>query len=247
VTRTVLVTGSSGGIGGATVQRFAGAGWRTVGIDRRPPRPGAEPDEWAAVDLADADGLVGFVRDLCGRTEVHAVVNNGAIPLDRAIVDTTDDQWAEVLDINVRSAFQTTREAAAALARTRGAIVNVSSVHALATSLNVGAYAASKGALLAFTRAAALELAVDGIRVNAVVPGAVDTPMFRDGLTRRPHPEGAAGNFDEVLRRTPLGFVAEPGLIAEVILFLADGDRSGYVTGQTIVADGGVLAHLSTE
>jgi NAD(P)-dependent dehydrogenase (short-subunit alcohol dehydrogenase family) len=245
--KTVLVTGSSGGIGAATVHAFAEAGWYTVGIDRRPPPPGPVPHESATVDLADAAHLVAYLRELRDRVELHAVVNNGAIQVNRALVDTTDEEWAEVLDINVRSAFQAIRETAPALRETRGAVVNVSSVHALATSLNVAAYAASKGALLALTRAAALELARDGIRVNAVVPGAVDTAMFRDGLERRPHPEGAAGNFDEVLRRTPLGFVADPKLVAEVIVFLSDPLRSGYVTGQTIVADGGVLAHLSTE
>lgn len=110
-------------------------------------------------------------------------------------------------------------------------MVNVGSVHAVATSANAAAYAVSKGALATLTRAAALELASDGVRCNAVLPGAVDTPMLRQGLSRRAHPEGAAGNLRALIARTPLGFVAAPDQIAPAVLFLADGEQTPYVTG----------------
>ena len=112
----------------------------------------------------------------------------------------------------------------------------------------IAAYAASKGALLALTRALAIELAPDSIRVNAVLPGAVDTPMLRSGLTRG-HLQGA--NVQELMqdlgRRTVMGRVGRPEEIAQAILFLADGDRSSFMTGQTLVVDGGATARLSTE
>jgi NAD(P)-dependent dehydrogenase (short-subunit alcohol dehydrogenase family) len=120
-------------------------------------------------------------------------------------------------------------------------------VHAVATSANVAAYAVSKGALVSLTRSAAIDLAPLGVRCNAVLPGAVKTPMLLDGLSRRPHPRGPQGNLDDLGSRTPLGFVADPEAIAPTILFLADSLRSPYTTGQSLVVDGGASIRLSTE
>ena len=92
-----------------------------------------------------------------------------------------------------------------------------------------------------------MELAADGIRCNAVLPGAIDTRMLRDGLTRRPHPEGAEGNLRVLAQRTPLGFVASAAQIAPSILHLADNEQSAYTTGQMLVVDGGAMIRLSTE
>ncbi|MEL0075333.1 MAG: SDR family oxidoreductase, partial [Ilumatobacter sp.] len=176
-----------------------------------------------------------------------ALVNNAAVQVNKPIVETSDDEWAAVMNTNVRSAFQTIREATAMLSRSRGAVVNVSSVHAIATSINVAVYAISKGALSALTRSAAIELAASGVRCNAVLPGAVDTAMLRDGLDRRPHPDGAEGNLAELAAGTPLGFVATPEQIAPSVLHLADRDQSPYTTGQMLVVDGGVTAKLGSE
>jgi NAD(P)-dependent dehydrogenase (short-subunit alcohol dehydrogenase family) len=129
-----------------------------------------------------------------------------------------------------------------------GAIVNVSSVHALATSKNIAAYAASKGALLAFTRATAIELAPDNIRVNAVLPGAVDTPMLRAGLNRG---HVKMGNIEdsvcELGKKHVLGRIGLPEEIGQTILFLADDERSSFITGHGLIVDGGAIAKLSTE
>jgi glucose 1-dehydrogenase len=125
--------------------------------------------------------------------------------------------------------------------------VNVSSVHAVATSPNVTAYAASKGALLALTRAAAIEMAPFGVRVNAVLPGAVDTPMLRAGVLREDPDADVEVALKQLAERTPLRLVGDPSDIAEGILFLADGGRSRFVTGQVLVIDGGATACLSTE
>ncbi len=126
--------------------------------------------------------------------------------------------------------------------------MNVSSVHAVATSANIAAYAASKGALLALTRALAIELALDRIRVNAVLPGAVDTPMLHAGLTCG-HLQGA--DVQELMQalavRTVMRRVGHPEEIAQAIVFLADDQRSSFMTGQALVVDGGAMARLSTE
>jgi NAD(P)-dependent dehydrogenase (short-subunit alcohol dehydrogenase family) len=111
----------------------------------------------------------------------------------------------------------------------------------------VAAYAVSKAALAGLTRTAALELALHGIRCNAVLPGAVMSDMLRAGLSRREHPEGPQGNLDALIARTPLGFVATPEQIAPSIVFLADGERSPYTTGQLLVVDGGAMIRLGTE
>jgi glucose 1-dehydrogenase len=121
-------------------------------------------------------------------------------------------------------------------------------VHALQTSANIAAYAASKGGLLALTRAMAIEFARDGIRVNAILPGAVDTPMLRAGLERG-HLAGQDIQMflESLARKTVNGRVGKPEEIAQAILFLADGSQSSFMTGQALVVDGGATARLSTE
>ena len=127
-------------------------------------------------------------------------------------------------------------------------MVNVSSVHAVATSVNIATYAASKGGLLALTRAMAIEFAPDNIRVNAILPGAVDTPMLRSGL-QRGHLAGSeiTDRLDNLARKTVNGRIGEPREIAHAIYFLADSTQSSFMTGQALVVDGGATARLSTE
>lgn len=245
--RVAVVTGAAGGIGTAVVRLFARDGWTVVGLDRNEPTAALELDRFVQVDMSDTEATERALDGLVELGQVDALINNAAINMVRRLVDTTLDEWDEVMGVNVRAAQQAMRCLCPLLTGHDAAIVNISSVHALATSPEMSTYAASKGALLALTRAAALELAERRIRVNAVVPGAVDTPMLRLGLGR-----GTAGVTEEqalaeLARRTPLGRIGRPEDIAEVVLFLADGERSGFVTGQAVVADGGATARLSTE
>ncbi len=126
--------------------------------------------------------------------------------------------------------------------------MNVSSVHAIATSANIAAYAASKGAMLALTRALAIELASNNIRVNAVLPGAVDTPMLYSGLSRG-HLQGdnVLDLVEQLGSKHVIGRVGQPQEIAQAIYFLADQSRSSFMTGQGLVVDGGATCRLSTE
>jgi len=149
---------------------------------------------------------------------------------------------------NVRSVFLAVQRALPMLTASGGAVVNISSVHAVATSSGIAAYAASKGALMALTRAMALEFGEQGVRVNAVLPGAVDTPMLHAGLSRG-HVSGDT-TFELVRglgRKHVLGRVGQPEEIGQTILFLADSTKSSFMTGQSIVVDGGATARLSTE
>lgn len=241
-----LVTGTARGIGAATAQRFVDEGWTVIGVDRDV-RPDPVSDHALEADLSDPAAVARITENVLDRGgNLDVLVNNAGIHLSRPLETTDLDDWSEVLDTNLTAAFLLTRNLSDLLARDGGgAVVNVASVHASATTENVAAYAASKGGLTAFTRAAALDLASEGIRVNAVLPGAVDTPMLEAGLERGDGDIGQARA--DLAEQTPLGRVGEPHEIAESVYFLADGDRSSFITGQTLTVDGGALARLSTE
>jgi NAD(P)-dependent dehydrogenase (short-subunit alcohol dehydrogenase family) len=234
VALTAVVTGAAGGIGAAVCDVLQARGWDVVAVDRvAAQRPGA-----LLLDLADA----ALVLERLGALErVDALVNNAAVQLFKPLEQTSLADWDEVQDVNLRGAFVCLQACRDQLVRSRGSIVNVASVHARATSRSIAAYAASKGGLTAFTRAAALELAAAGVRVNAVLPGAVATAALVAGFARAPDAE------DTLVRRTPLGRVGTPHDIAEAVAFLVDGERAGFITGQELVVDGGALAQLSTE
>lgn len=246
--RLALITGAAGGIGHATVEVFNAANWQVVAIDRHEAKF-EPPVVFKRVDVADPEAISNLFRWLEAEwDQLDALVNNAAIQVNKPIDQTSVADWDRVLTSNLRSVFTTAREGLTLLKVARGAIVNVSSVHAIATSINVSAYAASKGGLLALTRELALELAPDGIRVNTVLPGAVDTQMLRDGLNRG-HLEGESmeDKLDNLGGRTPLGRVGQPQEIARAIYFLADDEQSSFITGQSLVVDGGATARLSTE
>lgn len=234
MTRVAVVTGAARGIGAAVCDQLEHEGWEVVGVDHEPmTRPGAR-----LVDLSDADAVAAVLGRL---PRVDGLVNNAAHQLSRPLLETTAEEWDAMFAINLRAPFLCIRALAPQLMASGGAVVNISSVHADATSLSRSAYAASKGGLAAFTRGAALELAPHGVRVNAVAPGAVDTAALRDGLAGRPDAERS------LLERTPLRRLGRAGEIAQAVAFLLDGERSGFVTGQSIVVDGGALARLATE
>ncbi len=176
-------------------------------------------------------------------------MNNAAIQVAKPIIETSVEEWDMVMASNLRSVFLGARLAFPLLkAAGGGAIVNVSSVHAVATSANIAAYAASKGGLLALTRAMAIEFAPENIRVNAILPGAVDTPMLRAGL-QRGHVAGGTvlDRLENLARKTVNGRVGQPEEIANCIYFLADNSQSSFMTGQAMIVDGGATARLSTE
>ncbi len=247
--KVVLITGVAGGIGSVTAQVFAKTGWRVVGVDQRFVETPDDIHLFIRADIADpvaAEDLFAQVAQREG--QIDALVNNAAIQICKPLLEMSVHDWDSTMASNVRSVFLAVRYAYPLMSAHGGSIVNVSSVHAIATSANLAAYAASKGALLALTRAMAVELAPAAIRVNAVLPGAVDTPMLHASLKRR-HKDGS--NVHELMaalgRRTIIGRVAQPAEIVQAILFLADNEHSSFMTGQALVVDGGATARLSTE
>jgi len=249
--KTVLITGAAGGIGRATVQLFAQSGWRVIGVDRSPfGEPFPEDGFCVQSDISIGENLEFIFDQVHAHTGyLNALVNNAAIQVSKPLLETQVEEWDAVMASNLRSVFLGVKLAHPLLkAAGSGAIVNVSSVHAVATSANIAAYAASKGGLLALTRAIAIEFAPDNIRANAVLPGAVDTPMLRSSLNRG-HLQGGdiLTRLDNLARKTVNGRVGRPEEIAHAIYFLADETQSSFMTGQALIIDGGATARLSTE
>jgi NAD(P)-dependent dehydrogenase (short-subunit alcohol dehydrogenase family) len=230
--RIALVTGGASGIGAATVELLRERGATVVVADL------AGGDGVDVVDVTDGaavDALVGQVVAEHGRLDLAANVA-GTSGTYAPVAETADDDWHRTIRINLDGVFWCLRaELRAMLAGGGGSIVNVASGAGLMGVPGMAAYSASKHAVIGLTRSAAMEVARDGIRVNAVCPGSVRTPMLR----------GFVGGDEELLekmgRRSPMGRLGEPGEIAEAVVWLLS-DAAGFVTGDTLRPDGGVAA-----
>jgi glucose 1-dehydrogenase len=246
----VLITGAAGGIGRATINLFSEKGWSVIGVDRNV--FGADfPSNGLFIqsDISRPEDIQAIFEKAHAFTDaLDVLINNAAMQIAKPLVETTVEEWDAVMASNLRSVFLGVKLAYPLLKAKGGAVVNVSSVHAIQTSANIAAYAASKGGLLALTRAMAIEFAPDNIRVNAILPGAVDTPMLRAGLGRGHVGHGdIQERLDNLARKTVSGKVGTPEEIAHAIYFLADNEQSSFMTGQALVVDGGATARLSTE
>ena len=240
--RVMLITGAAGGIGRATVELFHEKSWIVIGVDRNDygesfPKNGL----FIKADISDPSRLEQIYQAVYSFTDtLDAVINNAALQVVKPLLETTVEEWDSVMASNLRSVFLGAKLAYPLLKnKGGGAFVNVSSVHAIATSSGVGSYAASKGGLLALTRSMAIEFAQDNIRVNAILPGAVNTPMLSAHLDQI--------RLENLARKTVNGRIGMPIELAHAIYFLADGEQSSFMTGQSIVVDGGATAKLSTE
>ena len=249
MSRVLVITGVAGGIGKATAEVFRERGWNVIGVDIQPAEYLEQKGDFVLADVSDSAGWEKVVAKILEKQgQVDALVNNAAIQICRPLVETTPEEWDKVMAVNLRSVYLGVRHIYPLMEKAGGAVVNVSSVHAIATSTNMAAYATTKGGGLALTRALAIELAPSQIRVNAVLPGAVDTPMLEAGLSRGHLPgESVTELLQQLGHKHVIGRIGQPREIAEGIYFLADGDRSSFMTGQNLVIDGGATARLSTE
>lgn len=246
--KTVIITGVSSGIGQATAASFSKEGWDVFGISRRTPEEMNNLAHHFQADISNWKNINRVFDEISSYTNsIDALVNNAALQICKSIVDTSIEEWDTVFATNVRAAFLFSKNAYPLLQKNGGAIVNVSSVHAIATSNNIGAYAASKGALLSFTRAAAIEFGRDNIRVNAVLPGAVDTPMLFEGLSRDGESVSKNEKLEKLSEKHVLSRIGRPEEIAKLIYFLSDSQKSSFITGQGLIIDGGATARLYTE
>ena len=251
--RRAVVTGAAGGIGSAIVRKFVELGAEVHGLDRD--SDGMDrltaalnadagqagrcvPHSVDLADRADTDRVIeSLLQALDGRCDI--VVNNAGVSRIRSFVASDDALLDGLFAVNFDAAFRLTRALLPALdASGQGAVVNIASELALVGQVGYSAYTATKGAILAWSRALAVELAARGIRVNAVCPGPVDTAMLAGEFETAEDP--SAARQDEV-SAVPLGRLGLPAEIAEVVAFLAS-DAASFVTGATWSADGGKTA-----
>lgn len=251
--KAALVAGGTKGIGFGAARRLAQGGAGVV-------IGGTEPDaESAAAELRTEGLSVRFAKmdvrssedvraavELTVRTfgKLDVLVNSAGVQRYGDAVQTSEETWDEVLDVNLRGMFLCCKYAIPEMRKAGGgAIVNVSSVQAFASQKSVVAYAASKGGINAMTRAMALDHAHENIRVNAVCPGSVDTPMLRWAADRFKGADEMERVLDDWGKMHPIGRVGTVREVAELIAFLA-GPRASFITGGEYAIDGGMLAAL---
>lgn len=236
-----IVTGAAGGVGRATVALLRSRGACVVAEDIDPAVEALEDERVATLqgDVAEAGTArqaVALARERFGAPDI--LVNNAGRFLLKPTVETTDDDWDELLRVNVRGAFLHCREALPALSEPGdGRIVNVASISGTIGLAGQTAYCSTKGAIVQLTRQLAIEHA-PRVRVNAVAPGAIDTRFMDEALAGAPDREAT---MESIAASHPLGRLARPEEIAEVIAFLAS-PRSSIVTGAILMADGGFSA-----
>jgi NAD(P)-dependent dehydrogenase (short-subunit alcohol dehydrogenase family) len=238
--KVAIVTGAAGGVGSAVTRRLVDGGASVVASDLRSLGDAADGVLEVRGDASQtetADRAVETALERFGRVDI--LVNNAGHIVYKTILDTSDEDWDRVMAVNVRSMFVHCRAVIPVMQRNGGgAIVNVASISGLIGIPGLTAYTASKGAVVQLTRQLAVEWAAERIRVNAVAPGALDTPFLTDFVAAQDDPEGVAA---AIQAQHPLGRWGTPEEIAHSIAFLAS-DAASFVTGAVLTADGGFTA-----
>ncbi|MGM0852973.1 MAG: glucose-1-dehydrogenase [Bacillota bacterium] len=246
--KVVVITGAATGIGKAIAKRFASEGCKVVinyfKEEENPEELVREIEEAGGTasiiqgDVskeADVQGFVHFAHDTYGRLDIY--VNNAGIENEVPSENLPIEDWQRVINTNLTGTFLGCREAAKYMLEhnIKGSIINVSSVHEIIPWPHFAHYAASKGGVKLLMESLALEFAPDGIRVNNIAPGAIDTPINAEKFS---DPEKKKG----VEKLIPMGYIGEPGQIASCAAFLAS-EQASYVTGTTLIADGGMTKY----
>jgi NAD(P)-dependent dehydrogenase (short-subunit alcohol dehydrogenase family) len=248
--KAVTVTGGAMGIGRAACEIFAERSASVLIIDRDRDAGKETCDAIEAnggralfreVDVSELEEVVQAINEAAAIFgTMNALVVSAGIQRYGTALTTDDSQWSEVLGVNLKGAWNAARASLPHIIKNGGSIVNVSSVQALASQQNVLAYTVSKHGLIGLTRSMAMDFAKDGVRVNAVCPGTVDTPMLKWAASLDPNPQSV---YEACNAMHPLGRIADPREIAEVVAFLAH-ESASFVTGAVWTVDGGLLTQI---
>jgi NAD(P)-dependent dehydrogenase (short-subunit alcohol dehydrogenase family) len=248
--KVAVVTGSGSGIGRAIALRLAGEGARVVIADvaedignesAKIIQASGGKAIFSRCDVTsskDAESTVGAAVKEFGGLDI--LVNNAGIEKAGTVVELPEADWDRVMGVNLKGVYLMSRHAVPHLAKRKGVIVNTASVAGFTSYRRCTAYCASKGGVVALTRAMSLDHSPDGIRVNCVCPGAIDTPLHKKYVAAL----DSSARDDYVRRQVadhPIGRIGRPEEIAEAVLFLAS-EKSSFMTGAALVVDGGYLA-----
>jgi NAD(P)-dependent dehydrogenase (short-subunit alcohol dehydrogenase family) len=248
--KVVIVTGGAKGIGEGCVQKFLDANATVASFDLDDVSLKSQSSKYEnlgsrysshQVDVsseAQVEDAVTEVLATYGR--IDGLINCAGIQTYGSVTDTTEEIWDRTFNVNVKSMFLTAKHAAPTMiSQKSGSIVNISSVQSLMSQKTVVAYAASKGAINALTRASAIDLAISNVRVNAILPGSVDTPMLRSSADLHRGEKSIEDVLADWGAGHPLGRIAKSSEIGDLAVFLVS-NESAFITGQSIVIDGGL-------
>jgi NAD(P)-dependent dehydrogenase (short-subunit alcohol dehydrogenase family) len=238
--KVALITGAAGGIGQALCREFKKNGYLVIATDRVE-LSGLVCDRFVKSDLQslcrDEGSLQKFVTEVnIPEDGLTALVNNAAVQILNKTSEISLQDWRDTLDVNLLAPFVLTQALLSALKKAGGSVINIGSVHAVATKPGFVCYATSKAALVGLTRALAVDLG-GRVRVNAVNPAAVATPMLREGF------RGKEDRLAALAEMHPIGRIAEPEEVARAVVFLSSSEAS-FVTGAIFNVDGGILSRL---
>jgi len=248
--RVAVITGSGAGIGRASAQEFAKEGARVVIADINFPGAQETAREIAAaggvaraveVDVADADSVQRLVRETVHAfSAVHVLYNNAAVQVSKTLEETTVEEWNRQMAVNLGGMFLCSKFFLPHLRKTRGNIINMASVNGFFVEPMCAGYCATKGAIIALTKAMAIDHGKDGIRVNCICPGYIDAGMAWGYFEGQPDPAAARATAAKLQALKRIG---RPEEVARVAAFLAS-DEAAYMTGASVIVDGGFSSGL---
>ncbi|MDZ4687271.1 MAG: SDR family oxidoreductase [Planctomycetaceae bacterium] len=245
--KTAVVTGAASGIGAEVVRLFLESGANVVGVDvQEPPVPAALRERFAGRlvsvrgDVSQEATAVEYARQaVAAFGRIDLLVNNAGIACIKPLHEHTEAEWDRVMDVNVKSLFWSARQVIPLMKQQKsGVVVNIGSISSVCGMMGQGAYGPSKGAVIQLTRQMAIEYAADGIRVNAVCPGTVDTPLLQSAAVQSGDP---AGFLKRLADGHPIGRIAAAEEIAQFVRFVCS-DHARFMTGAVLMLDGGYSA-----
>lgn len=242
--KAVLITGCNGGIGFAISKKLKENDYFLYGLDLHEESSNRFIDEYLNVDLhklasesSYRNEKLRFLSRSIEKRELEAVINNAAIQILGGIEDLSYEEWGRTLNVNLNAIFLITKCLLGSLKRTRGSVINISSIHARLTKKDFIAYSTSKAALSAFTRSLALDVG-SVVRVNGIEPAAINTEMLRAGFN------GKHESFSRLEKNHPAGVIGRPDEVASIVEFILT-DKLPFLNGAVIALDGGISSVLN--